>query len=134
MKDKIALIMIETVYDEVKQLLAQNEQDELEEVLSAYDKEIPIWDQMDEEMKVNAIEYVFHKRKEIELHSGCVSAWVQATAYFMMYHYIITRLIDVDGKPQLCGFFDDMDFFNTDLKEGYAKLDEGDKKLLKSYK
>jgi hypothetical protein len=104
---KIATGMIEATYDNYKDW-KKNEDFDLIEELNAHNDDIPVWCEMNDNTKCAAIEYVYKNRKTIELHSGCVEAWVQATAYFMLYS-CATMMIE-DGQPSLEMFFDDMDF------------------------
>lgn len=100
---KIATGMIEATYDCYKDW---KNHDELSYELNKYD--IPVWSNMDDNTKCAAIEYVYKKRKEIELHSDIVESWVQATAYFMLYDF--AKMITPDARPELEMFFDDLDF------------------------
>lgn len=100
---KIATGMIEATYDCYKDWKNNNE---LSYELNKYD--IPAWSNMDDNTKCAAIEYVYKKRNEIELHSEIVESWVQATAYFMLYDF--TKMIAPDARPELEMFFDDLDF------------------------
>jgi hypothetical protein len=67
-----------------------------------------VWDEMNDSTKCSAIEYVYLNRDTIELHSGLVESWVQATAYFMIYDF--AAIMAHDGQPEIEVFFDDMDF------------------------
>jgi len=100
---KIATGMIEATYDCYKDWKNNNE---LSYELNKYD--IPAWSNIDDNTKCAAIEYVYKKRNEIELHSEIVESWVQATAYFMLYDF--TKMIAPDARPELEMFFDDLDF------------------------
>jgi hypothetical protein len=102
---KIATSIIEATYENYKYWKRDNE---LSYELNKYNEQIPVWCDMDDNAKCAAIEYVFSNRDTIELHSGCVEAWVQATAYFLLYDFVI--LLSNRGKPELEMFFDDMDF------------------------
>jgi len=104
---KIATGMIEATYDCYKDW---KNHDELSYELNKYD--IPVWSNMDDNTKCAAIEYVYKKRKEIELHSDIVESWVQATAYFMLYDF--AKMITPDTRPELEMFFDDLDFMMED--------------------
>jgi hypothetical protein len=104
---KIATGMIEATYDNYKDW-KKNEDFDLIEELNAHNDDIPVWRDMSDNTKCAAIEYVYKNRKTIELHSGSVESWVQATAYFMLYS-CATCMIH-DGEPSLEMFFDDMDF------------------------
>lgn len=82
-----------------------------------------VWAEMDDNTKCSAIEYVYKNRKEIELHSGCVEAWVQATAYFMIQY----GLSDIEMISPEEFFFDDTDFMiedelSDDVKERFGVL------------
>ena len=100
---KIATAMIEATYDSYRDWKNNNE---LSYELNKYD--IPVWSNMDDNTKCAAIEYVYKKRNEIELHSDIVESWVQATAYFMLYDF--AKMITPDARPELEMFFDDLDF------------------------
>ena len=100
---KIATGMIEATYDSYRDWKNNNE---LSYELNKYD--IPVWGNMDDNTKCAAIEYVYQKRNEIELHSEIVESWVQATAYFMLYDF--AKMIAPDARPELEMFFDDLDF------------------------
>jgi hypothetical protein len=102
---KIATSIIEATYENYKYWKRDNE---LSYELNKYNKQIPVWCDMDDNTKCAAIEYVFSNRDTIELHSECVEAWVQATAYFLLYDFVI--LLSNRGKPELEMFFDDLDF------------------------
>jgi hypothetical protein len=102
---KIATGMIEATYKDYKDWKKNNE---LSVELNAHNDNIPVWCEMNDNTKCAAIEYVFSNRDTIELHSGCVEAWVQATAYFLLYDFVI--LLSNRGKPELEMFFDDLDF------------------------
>lgn len=104
---KIATGMIEATYDCYKDWKNNNE---LSYELNKYD--IPVWSNMDDNTKCAAIEYVYKKRNEIELHSEIVESWVQATAYFMLYDF--AKMIAPDARPELEMFFDDLDFMMED--------------------
>jgi hypothetical protein len=100
---KIATGMIEATYENYSQWL---EDGVLAEELNKY--EIPVWNEMNDSTKCSAIEYVYLNRDTIELHSGLVESWVQATAYFMIYDF--ATILAHDGNPEIEIFFDDMDF------------------------
>jgi hypothetical protein len=102
---KIATGMIESTYENYVQW---REDGVLDEELNKHNQEIPVWDEMNESTKCSAIEYVYLNRDTIELHSGLVESWVQATAYFMIYDF--AAILAYDGKPEIEVFFDDMDF------------------------
>lgn len=102
---KIATGMIESAYDMYKDW---KDNDELSYELNKYNDHIPVWCDMENNTKCAAIEYVYNNRDTIELHSGMVQSWVQATAYFLMYNFAEIMLFD--GIPELEVFFDDMDF------------------------
>jgi len=101
---KIAVGMIEETYDIYKN--AWSIDGGLYTELNKFD--IPVWNNMDSDTKRAAIEYVYQNRDTIELHSGCVEAWVQATAYFMIMNFV--SLIAPDCEPEIEMFFDDLDF------------------------
>lgn len=104
---KVAVAMIESTFEEYKSFGDRWEDlTTISEFLNQYD--IPVWRDMSDGHKQNALEYVYHKRHTIELNSDCVSAWVQATAYFMLYRF--ASLLCVEGKPEMDIFFDDFDF------------------------
>ena len=102
---KIATGIIEATYENYAQW---REDGVLDEELNKHNQEIPVWDEMNESTKCSAIEYVYLNRDTIELHSGLVESWVQATAYFMIYDFV--SLLIHDGYPEIEMFFDDMDF------------------------
>jgi len=102
---KIATGMIESTFDCYKDWKNHNE---LSVELNAYNDFIPVWRDMDDNTKCAAIEYVYKNRDTLELHSGIVESWVQATAYFMMYSFAV--MITRGEEPELEMFFDDLDF------------------------
>jgi len=102
---KIVTGMIEATYENYVQW---REDGVLDEELNKHNQEIPVWDEMNESTRCSAIEYVYLNRDTIELHSGLVESWVQATAYFMIYDF--AAILAYDGKPEIEVFFDDMDF------------------------
>jgi hypothetical protein len=102
---KIATGMIEATYENYVQW---REDGVLDEELNKHNQEIPVWDEMNESTKCSAIEYVYLNRDTIELHSGLVESWVQATAYFMIYDF--ATIMAHDEQPEIEMFFDDMDF------------------------
>jgi len=104
---KIATAMIEATYDSYRDWKNNNE---LSYELNKYD--IPVWSNMDDNTKCAAIEYVYKKRNEIELHSEIVESWVQATAYFMLYDF--AKIMVPNDEPELEMFFDDLDFTMED--------------------
>ena len=104
---KIATGMIEATYDCYKDW---KNNDELSYELNKYD--IPVWSNMDDNTKCAAIEYIYKKRNEIELHSDIVESWVQATAYFMLYDF--AKIMVPNDEPELEMFFDDLDFTMED--------------------
>ena len=104
---KIATGMIEATYDSYRDWKNNNE---LSYELNKYD--IPVWSNMDDNTKCAAIEYVYQKRDEIELHSEIVESWVQATAYFMLYDF--AKIMVPNDEPELEMFFDDLDFTMED--------------------
>ena len=104
---KIATGMIEATYDSYRDWKNNNE---LSYELNKYD--IPVWSNMDDNTKCAAIEYVYKKRNEIELHSEIVESWVQATAYFMLYDF--AKIMVPNDEPELEMFFDDLDFTMED--------------------
>lgn len=90
----------------------------LDDELNKFD--IPVWRDMDTNTKCSAMEYVYNNRYTLELHSGCVDAWVQATAYFMILNF--ASILSEDADIEI--FFDDMDFMmsediltDTDVQE-----------------
>jgi hypothetical protein len=99
--------MIEATYDSYRDWKNNNE---LSYELNKYD--IPVWSNMDDNTKCAAIEYVYKKRNEIELHSEIVESWVQATAYFMLYDF--AKIMVPNDEPELEMFFDDLDFTMED--------------------
>ena len=100
---KIATGMIEATYENYVQW---REDGVLAEELNKY--EIPVWNEMNDSTKCSAIEYVYLNKDAIELHSGLVESWVQATAYFMIYDF--AAIMAHDGQPEIEIFFDDLDF------------------------
>ena len=81
----------------------------LSEELNRYD--IPVWNDMSDNTKRAAIEYVYKNVDTIELHSDCVESWVQATAYFMLMvfaNFISPQASQYDIELEM--FFDDLDF------------------------
>lgn len=102
---KIATGMIESTYEDYKSTCANNSE-ELYDWLN--DRDIPVWSDSDDNFKRAAIEYVYMNRNTIELHSGCVASWVQATAYFMIMKF--ASYICMNEEPEIELFFDDMDF------------------------
>ena len=117
---KIATGMIEATYDSYEYW---KDNDELSYELNKYD--IPVWSKMDDGVKCAAIEYVYQKRNEIELHSDIVDSWVEATAYFMLYDF--AKMITPDARPELEMFFDDLDFMMEDdiLQNRYVQEQMG---------
>jgi hypothetical protein len=102
---KITTGMIESTYENYKDW---SKNGELSYELNKYNEHIPVWRDMSDNTKCSAMEYVYSKRDEIELHSDFVESWVQATAYFMLYDF--TKMIVPDDEPELEIFFDDLDF------------------------
>ena len=102
---KIATGMIESTFECYKDW---KNNDELSIELNAHNEFIPVWRDMANDTKCAAIEYVYKNRDTLELHSGIVESWVQATAYFMMYSF--ATIITGGKKPELEMFFDDLDF------------------------
>jgi hypothetical protein len=99
---KIATEMISDTYNTYKNNWINN--DELASELNKYD--IPVWNNMDINTKQAAIEYVYKNRNTIELNSGIVESWVQATAYFMIMNFAVVFSDD----PEIEIFFDDLVF------------------------
>lgn len=114
---KIATGMIEAVYEMYEDW---KEHKQLSANLNKYDKRIPVWCDMNKKTKCAAIEYVYKNRDTIELHSGCVQAWVQATAYFMLYYF--AKEMAYSGKVDVDIFFDDMDFCTENSE--YSKIND----------
>lgn len=102
---KIATGMIESTYENYKDWKNNGE---LKTELNAHNDDIPVWCDMSDNTKCAAIEYVYSNRNTLELHSGSVEAWVQATAYFMLYSF--ASMMINNGQPELEMFFDDLDF------------------------
>jgi hypothetical protein len=102
---KVATAMIEYTYADYVDWQNRNQ---LSYELNKYNKGIPVWRDMNDNTKCAAIEYVYSNRDTIELHSGIVPSWVQATAYFMLYEFALQMIYD--GEPELEMFFDDLDF------------------------
>ena len=103
----IAVGMIEDTYNTYKTYWTNNpEYDtiDLREELNKFD--IPVWNDMSINTRCAAIEYVYNNRNTLELHSDCVEAWVQATAYFMILNF--ANVISQDADIEI--FFDDLDF------------------------
>jgi hypothetical protein len=119
---KIATGMIEATYEAFKEwknptrkaTIFDNDSD-LEYELNKHG-DIPVWSKMDTDSKCAAIEYVYKNRDTLELHSGCVSSMVQATAYFMIYDFVTNIIFSKDdsGIPEIEMFFDDLDFMSHD--------------------
>jgi hypothetical protein len=100
----IAVGMIEETYSAYK-----NEWSVDGSLFSELNKfDIPVWNNMNSDTKRAAIEYVYQNRNTIELHSGEVESWVQATAYFMIMNF--AWLFNPNGEVDIEIFFDDMDF------------------------
>lgn len=100
----IAVGMIEETYNTYK-----NEWSVDGSLFSELNKfDIPVWNNMNSDTKRAAIEYVYQNRNTIELHSGEVESWVQATAYFMIMNF--AWLFNPEGEVDIEIFFDDMDF------------------------
>lgn len=102
---KVATAMIEYTYGDYIDWKNRNQ---LSYELNKYNKVIPVWRDMNDNTKCAAIEYVHSNRDAIELHSGIVPSWVQATTYFMLYEFALQMIYD--GEPELEMFFDDLDF------------------------
>ena len=115
---KIATGMIEATYEYYKELLANQDNEgyglTLDEFLEGYD--IAVWNDMDNNTRCAAIEYVYKKRNEIELNSGCAEAWVQATAYFLINNFACDM-----GATDISLFFDDMDFEMEEINDDEIK-------------
>lgn len=87
----------------------------MDDFLNRYNNRIPVWRDMDDNTKQSAIEYVYTNRGEIELHSGCVEAWVQATAYFLLWEFFASKIMPYENQHiELEMFFDDLDFMMDD--------------------
>ena len=81
----------------------------LSEELNRYD--ILVWNDMSNNTKRAAIEYVYKNVDTIELNSNCVESWVQATAYFMLMTFaklMCPQASEYDIELEM--FFDDLDF------------------------
>lgn len=103
----IAVGMIEDTYHTYKNSWVKELVEDgflLDDELNKFD--IPVWNNMNTNTKCSAMEYVYNNRHTLELHSGCVESWVQATAYFMILNF--ASLISEDADIEI--FFDDMDF------------------------
>lgn len=100
----IAVGMIEDTYETYKNTWSVD--GSLYTELNKFD--IPVWNNMNSDTKRAAIEYVYQNRHTIELHSGEVESWVQATAYFMIMNFVSALVYD--GEPEIEIFFDDLDF------------------------
>ena len=100
----IAVGMIEETYGMYKNDWVSTP--DLSDELNKFD--IPVWNSMSDNTKCSAIEYVYKNRQTIELHSGCVEAWAQATAYFMILNFV--SMLCQNGTPDIEVFFDDLDF------------------------
>jgi hypothetical protein len=100
----IAVGMIEETYESYKSDWVSRS--DLSEELNKFD--IPVWNSMNDNTKCAAIEYVYKNRHTIELHSGCVEAWTQAAAYFMILNFV--SMLCHNGTPDIEVFFDDLDF------------------------
>lgn len=102
--------------------------EEISDFLSRHDSHIPVWCEMDDNVKQAALVYVYKNRKKIELHSGCVAAWVQATAYFMIYSWFYSfshsetdYTDESDGdEVDIERFFDDLDFMSVENTDNAA--------------
>jgi len=103
---KIATGMIESTYENYKDWKKNHE---LFHELNKYNTFIPVWRDLSDNTKCAAIEYVYNNRDTLELHSGIVESWVQATAYFMLFDFT-AMLLHNDEEPELEIFFDDLDF------------------------
>ena len=94
---KIATGMIEATYEYYKEISVNEDKEgyglTLDEFLESYD--IAVWNDMDNNTKSAAIEYVYNKRNEIELHSGYAEAWVQATAYFLINNFTVIWVLQI---------------------------------------
>lgn len=111
----IAIGMIEESFAEYKGW----DEGPISDFLNMYD--IPVWDNMSDNTKQAALEYVYYNRYDIKLHSGYVDSWVQATVYFMLYHF--AERMCPEGEPDLEMFFDDLDFMMEDdiLQDRYIQ-------------
>jgi hypothetical protein len=96
----IAVPMLEEVYEYYRDFVKNDS----EYVSIWLDYDLPVWSSMTDNTKQAAIEYVYKNRNDIELHSGEVESWVQATAYFMLKKFW-EEVVEGCG-----GFFDDLDF------------------------
>jgi hypothetical protein len=115
---KIATGMIEATYEYYKEISVNEDKEgyglTLDEFLESY--YIAVWNDMDNNTKCAAIEYVYNKRNEIELHSGYAEAWVQATAYFLINNFTCDM-----GATDISLFFDDMDFEMQEINDDEIK-------------
>ena len=102
---KIATGMIEETYNTYKNDWSLDEDTLISELEKFY---IPVWNDMDDNTKQAALEYVYKNRDTIELHSDMVESWVQATAYFMIMNF--ASYMCMDSEPEIEMFFDDLDF------------------------
>ena len=106
----VASGMINEVYDLYKNGWAEDVTTyNLSEELNRY--HIPVWNDMSDNNKCAAIEYVYKNVDTIELHSDCVESWVQATAYFMLMAFarlMCPQTSECDIELEM--FFDDLDF------------------------
>lgn len=117
---KITTGMLEVAYELVKGFSEGEgfDPETLSALLGRHYDAIPVWCDMYTPTKVAAIKYVYDNRNNIELHSGCVAPWVQATAYYMVCRFfgsIIIRMDDgiaVDEIIDISPFFDDLDFMS----------------------
>lgn len=86
------------------------------------DHEVPIWDDLTLEQKIEAIQYVVKNENNEDFgHSGCCKAVHQATAYFLVEYF---KSLDSEI------FFDDLDFMmadNVPNKQTSAMLGIGDR-------
>ena len=104
----ITVGMIEDTYSSYKDCWVKDEDGDLQYELNKFD--IPVWNDMDDNTKCSAMEYVYNHRNTLELHSGCVESWVQATAYFMIFNFVSMMTDNADIEI----FFDDLDFMMED--------------------
>lgn len=105
-----------------------NHPEEMSDYLTRHDSHIPVWCDIDDATKQAAIVYVYKKRKKIELHSDCVQAWVQATAYFLIYDWFYSFADggadyaneSVGDEFEIDRFFDDLDFMSVENLDNAA--------------
>jgi len=98
-------------YSLYKELWVHEHPVDLSDSLNRYNEHIPVWRNMSDDTKRAAIEYVYKNRDTIELNSGCVQSWVQATTYFLLWEFFASKFFEYNNEHiELEMFFDDLDF------------------------